>query len=118
MEDAVNLGWKLAATGRGWGGEKLLDSYDAERRPIFEQTAEVMIAGGIEPGEPVVECLAQDHVKACRIPASSAACRSGVVAVNSGLWARTAASADRAFQPPAVAAVIELTRRTGGRAHC
>ncbi|MGZ5864594.1 MAG: FAD-dependent monooxygenase [Xanthobacteraceae bacterium] len=32
--DAVDIGWKLAATIEGWGGEKLLDSYDRERRPI------------------------------------------------------------------------------------
>lgn len=31
--DAVDLGWKLAAVHQGWGGEKLLDSYAAERRP-------------------------------------------------------------------------------------
>ncbi len=32
--DAVDLGWKLAATLSGWGGRELLASYDAERRPI------------------------------------------------------------------------------------
>ena len=32
--DAVDLGWKLAATVQGWGGDNLLASYDAERRPI------------------------------------------------------------------------------------
>jgi 2-polyprenyl-6-methoxyphenol hydroxylase-like FAD-dependent oxidoreductase len=37
MGDAVDLGWKLAATLKGWGGEALLDSYDAERRPIGER---------------------------------------------------------------------------------
>lgn len=31
--DAVDLAWKLAATLHGWGGPKLLDSYEAERRP-------------------------------------------------------------------------------------
>jgi 2-polyprenyl-6-methoxyphenol hydroxylase-like FAD-dependent oxidoreductase len=34
IDDAVNLGWKLAASLRGWGGPGLLDSYDAERRPV------------------------------------------------------------------------------------
>lgn len=48
LEDAVNLGWKLAARLQGWGGQRLLDSYDEERRPIFEETGEVMIAGGID----------------------------------------------------------------------
>src|SRR5580704_10721308 len=32
--DAVNISWKLAARLRGWGGPRLLASYDAERRPI------------------------------------------------------------------------------------
>jgi 2-polyprenyl-6-methoxyphenol hydroxylase-like FAD-dependent oxidoreductase len=32
--DAFDLSWKIAATLSGWGGGKLLDSYDAERRPI------------------------------------------------------------------------------------
>jgi hypothetical protein len=32
--DAVDLGWKLAARINGWGGERLLDSYEAERRPV------------------------------------------------------------------------------------
>jgi 2-polyprenyl-6-methoxyphenol hydroxylase-like FAD-dependent oxidoreductase len=34
MQDAVDLGWKLAAVLEGWGGEELLASYDVERRPI------------------------------------------------------------------------------------
>ena len=36
--DAVNIGWKLAAVLDGWGGDELLESYEAERRPIAEQT--------------------------------------------------------------------------------
>jgi 2-polyprenyl-6-methoxyphenol hydroxylase-like FAD-dependent oxidoreductase len=32
--DAVDLGWKLAAVYQGWAGAHLLDSYEAERRPI------------------------------------------------------------------------------------
>jgi 2-polyprenyl-6-methoxyphenol hydroxylase-like FAD-dependent oxidoreductase len=34
IEDAVNLGWKLAAVVNGWGGPKLLDSYERERLPV------------------------------------------------------------------------------------
>ena len=34
--DAVDLGWKLAATIAGWGGAALLASYEVERRPIHE----------------------------------------------------------------------------------
>src|SRR6266568_3636799 len=48
LEDAANLGWKLAARLQDWGGQALLDSYGQERRPIFVETGEAMIAGGIE----------------------------------------------------------------------
>jgi len=34
IDDAANLGWKLAALVQGWGGPRLLASYEAERRPI------------------------------------------------------------------------------------
>jgi FAD-dependent monooxygenase len=37
LGDAVNLGWKLAATIRGWGGPALLASYAIERRPIADR---------------------------------------------------------------------------------
>lgn len=39
FEDARNLGWKLSACLSGWGNEGLLDSYEAERRPVFASTA-------------------------------------------------------------------------------
>ena len=32
--DACDLGWKLAAVLQGWGGEALLGSYEAERKPV------------------------------------------------------------------------------------
>jgi 2-polyprenyl-6-methoxyphenol hydroxylase-like FAD-dependent oxidoreductase len=34
LADAVDLGWKLAALLDGWGGDRLLDSYERERRPV------------------------------------------------------------------------------------
>ncbi|MEJ2889632.1 FAD-dependent monooxygenase [Actinomycetospora aeridis] len=37
LGDAVDLGWKLAAVLRGWGGPELLASYEAERRPVQER---------------------------------------------------------------------------------
>jgi 2-polyprenyl-6-methoxyphenol hydroxylase-like FAD-dependent oxidoreductase len=36
VQDAVNLGWKLAAQIRGWAPGTLLDTYQAERRPVAE----------------------------------------------------------------------------------
>ena len=47
LEDAINLGWKLAARLKGWGGDALLTSYSQERRPIFKETAEDFIAARI-----------------------------------------------------------------------
>jgi len=47
LEDAVNLGWKLAARLQGWGGEALLDSYSLERQPVFRDVAEDFIADRI-----------------------------------------------------------------------
>ncbi|MEC7257536.1 MAG: FAD-dependent oxidoreductase [Pseudomonadota bacterium] len=48
FEDARNLGWKLAAVTQGWGGDALLASYDAERRPVFWSTAKDFIERSIE----------------------------------------------------------------------
>jgi hypothetical protein len=42
--DAVNLGWKLAAVLQGWAPDTLLDSYEAERRPVAQRT--IAAAGG------------------------------------------------------------------------
>ena len=47
LEDVANLAWKLAAALEGWGGDALLDSYTLERQPIFSETGEDLIAGGI-----------------------------------------------------------------------
>jgi 2-polyprenyl-6-methoxyphenol hydroxylase-like FAD-dependent oxidoreductase len=35
--DAADLGWKLSALLQGWGGPRLLDSYEVERRPIAQR---------------------------------------------------------------------------------
>jgi 2-polyprenyl-6-methoxyphenol hydroxylase-like FAD-dependent oxidoreductase len=34
IQDIVDLGWKLEASLRGWGGANLLASYETERRPV------------------------------------------------------------------------------------
>lgn len=55
LEDIANLGWKLDAALRGWGGDRLLDSYGPERRPIFVETGQDVIAGGIEADREFLE---------------------------------------------------------------
>jgi 2-polyprenyl-6-methoxyphenol hydroxylase-like FAD-dependent oxidoreductase len=47
LEDAANLGWKLAAALQGWAGPRLLDSYGEERRPVFASTARDFIEKAI-----------------------------------------------------------------------
>lgn len=47
FEDARNLGWKLAAVLQGWGGRRLVESYGAERRPVFVSTAQDFIERAI-----------------------------------------------------------------------
>jgi 2-polyprenyl-6-methoxyphenol hydroxylase-like FAD-dependent oxidoreductase len=37
LQDAYNLGWKLAAVVQGWGPDWLLDTYQKERHPVGEQ---------------------------------------------------------------------------------
>jgi hypothetical protein len=34
MQDAVDLGWKLDAVLKGWGGKNLLATYEIERKPV------------------------------------------------------------------------------------
>ena len=64
FEDARNLGWKLAAVLQGWGGERLLDSYGAERQPVFESTARDFIERMIENDRAFVRDFDPDADKA------------------------------------------------------
>ncbi|TCO49458.1 2-polyprenyl-6-methoxyphenol hydroxylase-like FAD-dependent oxidoreductase [Kribbella antiqua] len=54
LQDAVNLGWKLAAELQGWAPEGLLDTYESERRPVGQrvvmqtQAQSALIAPGNE----------------------------------------------------------------------
>ncbi|MGC5015847.1 rifampin monooxygenase [Streptosporangium sp. DT93] len=61
VQDAFNLGWKLAAQIRGWAPETLLDTYQAERHPVAEDVldntrAQVALASP-EPGPRAVRRL-------------------------------------------------------------
>ncbi|MFJ9821229.1 FAD-dependent monooxygenase [Streptomyces sp. NPDC101151] len=46
VQDAVNLGWKLAATVRGWAPDGLLDSYHGERHPVGARVLRNTLAQG------------------------------------------------------------------------
>ncbi|PLP59077.1 hypothetical protein CYK37_11330 [Mesorhizobium loti] len=53
LQDAVNLGWKLARVAKGISPETLLDSYQAERHPVAARVLRNTIAQGVlrYPGE-------------------------------------------------------------------
>lgn len=48
IHDLWNLSWKLAAVLEGWGGEELLESYDAERRPVAMKNLAMVENGTLE----------------------------------------------------------------------
>lgn len=54
IQDAFNLGWKLAAAVDGWAPEGLLDSYHDERHPVgaavLDNTRAQMLLLGSDPG--------------------------------------------------------------------
>jgi putative polyketide hydroxylase len=56
--DGYDLGWKLAWVLRGWAGPELLDSYEAERRPLGRRRTARSAADGPEPDG--AEWLAED----------------------------------------------------------
>ncbi|GHC78822.1 FAD-dependent oxidoreductase [Nocardiopsis terrae] len=64
VQDAVNLGWKLAAEVNGWAPEGLLDSYEAERRPVaadvLDNTRAQMELMSTEPGPQAVRGLVSE----------------------------------------------------------
>jgi 2-polyprenyl-6-methoxyphenol hydroxylase-like FAD-dependent oxidoreductase len=61
LQDAFNLGWKLAAEVNGWAPEGLLDSYHTERRPVaadvLDLTRALMELTSLEPGPQAVRRL-------------------------------------------------------------
>ncbi|MFI5619354.1 rifampin monooxygenase [Streptomyces sp. NPDC051567] len=64
VQDAFNLGWKLAAEVNGWAPEGLLDSYHAERHPVaadvLDNTRAQMELLSSEPGARAVRRLVSE----------------------------------------------------------
>ncbi len=53
LQDAANLGWKLAAVASGWAGDRLLDTYQDERHPVGQQVLRIssaLLKMGLMPG--------------------------------------------------------------------
>ena len=61
LEDATNLGWKLAAVLQGWGADALLDSYHAERHGVFASTIRDFIARFIREDRDFLHLYAPDR---------------------------------------------------------
>ncbi|MGW5064314.1 rifampin monooxygenase [Streptomyces sp. NPDC004096] len=61
IQDAFNLGWKLAAEVDGWAPRGLLDTYETERRPVaadvLDNTRAQMELMSLEPGARAVRRL-------------------------------------------------------------
>jgi rifampicin monooxygenase len=66
IQDAFNLGWKLAAEVNGWAPDGLLDSYHTERRPVaaavLDNTRAQMELLSPEPGPQAVRRLVSELV--------------------------------------------------------
>jgi 2-polyprenyl-6-methoxyphenol hydroxylase-like FAD-dependent oxidoreductase len=64
LQDAFNLGWKLAAEVNGWAPEGLLDSYHTERHPVAADVLNTTRAQvellSTEPGPQAVRRLVSD----------------------------------------------------------
>ncbi|MGI5292101.1 FAD-dependent monooxygenase [Nonomuraea polychroma] len=64
LQDAVNLGWRLAQGVHGWSGDELLDGYHAERHPVGGRimaavaAQEALLLGGHDM-EPLRELFAE-----------------------------------------------------------
>jgi 2-polyprenyl-6-methoxyphenol hydroxylase-like FAD-dependent oxidoreductase len=73
MQDAIGLGWKLAAEIRGWAPPGLLDTYEAERRPAAERVVMHTQAQSalIEPGS-TVTALRELFGELLRLPSTVA----------------------------------------------
>jgi 2-polyprenyl-6-methoxyphenol hydroxylase-like FAD-dependent oxidoreductase len=81
IADAVDLGWKIAAVLQGWGGARLLASYEAERRPVHEFVMDEAVANhallpthmwrdGLEDASPAGERLRRElgaQIKAAKV---------------------------------------------------
>jgi 2-polyprenyl-6-methoxyphenol hydroxylase-like FAD-dependent oxidoreductase len=74
--DAIDLAWKLAATLQGWGGPRLLESYEMERRPVALRNREAsrwaaegvvtwrrLQQSGLEPGPSLATAAAHHQNK-------------------------------------------------------
>jgi 2-polyprenyl-6-methoxyphenol hydroxylase-like FAD-dependent oxidoreductase len=64
IEDACNLGWKLAAVNAGWAAGTLLDTYEAERKPVAERNTRYALNLARRNGECPVDAAIEEDTPA------------------------------------------------------
>lgn len=106
LGDAVNLGWKLAATINGWAPEGLLDTYETERHPIAAGVldwtrAQVALMRGDERTEQLRKIIGDEL-----LPAPGAMNR--MVALSSGIEQRYDVADDAAAPAGSIAGDVDL----------
>ncbi|MFI6094215.1 FAD-dependent monooxygenase [Lentzea sp. NPDC051213] len=122
IADAADLGWKIAATLDGWAGPGLLDSYEAERRPIAEEslreanvnlrrTMDRQVPQEIDLDGPDGEQARKDMSE--RLAASGAHREFDAPEIHFGLRYRSAVVVDDPGQPTGIA-VPDAAWRPGG----
>lgn len=84
LQDAFNLGWKLAAAVRGGGMDRLLDSYNNERHPIGTRVLQYsdMFLRAMSVRNPALWAVRRAALRALlTVPARRRALREGVSAI-------------------------------------
>ncbi|MFD7461201.1 MULTISPECIES: FAD-dependent oxidoreductase [unclassified Streptomyces] len=106
IQDAHNLAWKLAAVLGGWAGDGLLDTYDAERRPVAEATS----------ARAAVRSVEHSHPGFAPPPGSAGAPQRGILNVALGYRYPRGAVVGADPTVPVVPERLELTGEPGSRA--
>ena len=69
IQDAFNLGWKLAGAVLGWAPEGLLDTYGSERRPVAAEVLDTTaIQGELQSGEPGPQAVLRLLTELAQLP--------------------------------------------------
>ncbi|MGQ2952336.1 MAG: FAD-dependent oxidoreductase [Agrobacterium sp.] len=117
LQDALNLGWKLAAVVKGEAPEGLLDTYEAERRPIGQilYTNTLAQVGLVTRFDPATLALRETLNELLRIPAVNHRLAGELSGFNVAYGAEaTAAAASGRLTTGARVPDIELTAEHGG----
>lgn len=125
IDDAANLGWKVAALIQGWGGPGLLATYAAERRPIAIRNTTMARSytrnvGNVPVGDRIEEPTMEGERARAQTGAFLSGFREEFASIGIQLGARYDGSSiivsDGAEPPPDTPATYHPTSIPGGRA--